>query len=170
MRWKSPYKVAAIEVQGPRVTCGTPDCSIVEVWGELGDLAAADLLLALLMKSSRVWCHDLGVEVIWTKVVSLWRKTVQKSPFKSEIYERVICLTSDGQEVPSPATQMSLSVGYRHHIVPVVVSCEILLDCYFFFPVLRLKKWTNYVSVWGAWRENDLLSSLLFLPVLKMLL
>lgn len=66
---------------------------------------------------------------------------------KSKIHGRVICPTSDGEEVLSPATQMSLSVGYRHHIVTVVVSCEILLDCYFFFLVLRLKKLSSNVSV-----------------------
>lgn len=72
----------------------------------------------------------------------------------------MICPTSDGEEVPSPATQMSLSVGYRHHIVTVVVSCEILLDCYFFFLVLRLRKLSSKVSVRGAWRENGTCSAL----------
>lgn len=34
-----------------------------------------------------------------------------------------MCLTSDGQEVPS-AAQIILSVGYRQHIITVVVSCD----------------------------------------------
>lgn len=140
LRWKWWNEVLAIQVQGGRATW-----SELAVWAAAGwrfevswvVLAATDLLLALLMKSTGLgWCRRSGTQC-GKSFKQRWCRCGGKQYRKVLVNLKLMGVWSAWPVMfmrsPSPGTKMrcGLSVGCSHCTVTVAFSCGILLEYYF---------------------------------------